>query len=319
MKILRVDMENEKVSFENLREEWKYLGGSALIAKIMNEYVPPNADPLGPENAFIVAVGPLAGTAAPQLGRVSVGAKSPLTMGIKESNSGGPAGQLMDVLGIRAIVVEGKPREKRLFCLLISKDQAGLVPADEYRGMKNYELVSNLRKKYGKKAAFISTGLAGELKYKGASVSFTDIFGDPSRNAARGGLGAVMGSKGLKAIVIDPSNADPIPIADSKEFRKTVKSWVNTLKHDISCNMYARLGTPFAISNSAAHGTLPANNYRSGRPDNFITVSGNSIQKLLFDAGVKCTAACRVVFCSVQSCTRTRMGDRSAPHTNMKL
>src|SRR5208337_952536 len=145
MKILRVDMKNEKIRFENLRDEWKYLGGSALIAKIMNEYVPSSADPLGPENAFIVAVGPLAGTAAPQLGRISVGAKSPLTMGIKESNAGGPAGQFLDVLGIRAIVVEGKPREGRLFCLLISKDHAGLVPADEYRGMKNYELVANLR------------------------------------------------------------------------------------------------------------------------------------------------------------------------------
>jgi aldehyde:ferredoxin oxidoreductase len=222
-------------------------------------------------------------------------------LGIKESNSGGPAGQFLDVLGIRAIVVEGKPREGRLFCLLISKDHAGLVPADEYRGMKNYELVANLREKHGKKAAFISTGLAGELKYKGASVSFTDIFGDPSRNAARGGLGAVMGSKGLKAVVIDPSNADPIPLAEPKEFRKAVKSWVNTLKHDISCNMYARLGTPFAISNSAAHGTLPANNYRSGRPDNFIAVSGNSIQKLLFERGGKmhgCMPGC-VLQCSI--------------------
>src|SRR5271157_6319308 len=126
MKILRVDMKNEKISFENLREEWKYLGGSALIAKIMNQYVPPSADPLGPENAFIVAVGPLAGTAAPQLGRISVGAKSPLTMGIKESNSGGPAAQILDRLGIRAIVVQGACQDDRLYCLLISKDEATL-------------------------------------------------------------------------------------------------------------------------------------------------------------------------------------------------
>ena len=301
MRILRVDMKNEKVRFENLEEEWKYIGGSGLIAKIMNKYVPPTADPLGPENAFIVAVGPLAGTGAPQLGRISVGAKSPLTMGIKESNSGGPAAQFLDLLGIRAIVVQGAPQDDRLFCLLVSKDKTALIPADEYRRMKNYELVSNLRKKYGKKAAVISTGIAGELKYKGASVSFTDMFGDPSRNAARGGLGAVMGSKGLKAIVIDPSNAEPIRIANPKEFRKTVKSWVNTLKHDISCSLYARLGTPFAISNSAAQGTLPTNNYRSGRPDNFVAVSGNSIQKILFERGGKmhgCMPGC-VVQCSI--------------------
>ncbi|MBE3086594.1 MAG: aldehyde ferredoxin oxidoreductase, partial [Bacteroidetes bacterium] len=107
MKILRVKMEDEKITSENLPQEWNYLGGSALIAKIMNKEVSPTADPLGVENHFIVAVGPLAGTKAPQLGRISIGAKSPLTMGIKEANSGGPAAQILDRLGIRAIIVQG--------------------------------------------------------------------------------------------------------------------------------------------------------------------------------------------------------------------
>ncbi len=188
MKILRVDIGNEKITFENLKEEWKSIGGSAFIAKIMNKEVPPTADPLGPENLFIVSGGPLAGTGAPQLGRISVGAKSPLTLGIKEANSGGPAAQILDRLGIRAVIVYGAARDDRLYCLLISRDKATLIPADEYRRMKNYELVSKLRKQYGEKIAVISTGIAGERKYKGASVSFTDIFGDPSRNAARGGI-----------------------------------------------------------------------------------------------------------------------------------
>ena len=301
MKILRVDIKNEKIGFENLEEEWKSIGGSALIAKIMNKEVPPTADPLGPENLFIVAVGPLAGTGAPQLGRISVGAKSPLTLGIKEANSGGPAAQLLDRLGIRAIIVHGAPHDHRLYCLFISKDKTTLIPADEYRRMKNYELVSKLRKQYGEKIAVISTGIAGELKYKGASVSFTDIFGDPSRNAARGGLGAVMGSKGLKAIIIDPSQAGQVDLANPEEFRKIVKSWVDTLKHDISCSLFSRFGTPFAISNSASQGTLPSNNYRSGRPTNFIAVNGNSIQKILFERGGKmhgCMPGC-VVQCSI--------------------
>ncbi len=301
MKVLRVDMKNEKATFENLEEEWKSIGGSAFIAKIMNKEVPPSTDPLGPENLFIVAVGPLAGTGAPQLGRISVGAKSPLTLGIKEANSGGPAAQLLDRLGIRAVIVQGAPRDNRLFCLLISKDKTVLIPADEYRGLKNYELVSKLRKQYGEKIAVLSTGIAGERKYKGASVSLTDIFGDPSRNAARGGLGAVMGSKGLKAIMIDPSQAGQVDIVHPEEFRQIVKSWVYTLKHDISCSLYSRFGTPFAISNSASQGTLPSNNYRSGRPANFIAVSGNSIQKILFERGGKmhgCMPGC-VVQCSI--------------------
>jgi aldehyde:ferredoxin oxidoreductase len=301
MKILRVDIKNEKMTFENLGEEWKSIGGSAFIAKIMNKEVPPAADPLGPENLFIVAAGPLAGTGAPQLGRISVGAKSPLTLGIKEANSGGPAAQILDRLGIRAIIVHAAPHDHRLYCLFISKDKTTLIQADEYRRMKNYELVSKLRKQYGEKIAVISTGIAGERKYKGASVSFTDIFGDPSRNAARGGLGAVMGSKGLKAIIIDPAQAGQVDIANPEEFRKIVKSWVYTLKHDIRCSLFSRFGTPFAISNSANQGTLPSNNYRSGRPANFIAVSGDSIQKILFERGGKmhgCMPGC-VVQCSI--------------------
>ncbi|MBM4323588.1 MAG: aldehyde ferredoxin oxidoreductase, partial [Deltaproteobacteria bacterium] len=140
MKILRVDIANERVTFESLREEWKSIGGSALIAKVMNEEVPPIADPLGPENLFIIAVGPLAATNAPQLGRISVGAKSPLTLGIKEANSGGPVAQILDRLGIRAVIVQGVPRDQRLYCLFISNDKITLIPADEYRNMKNYKL-----------------------------------------------------------------------------------------------------------------------------------------------------------------------------------
>jgi len=243
MKLLRLTMETGKMEWESLREDWLPIGGSALQARIMNREVPPTADPLGPENAFLVAVGPLAGTGAPQLGRISVGAKSPLTLGIKEANAGGPAGQFLDRLGIRAIIVYGAAPEGRLSVLSISEKGAALIPAEEYRGLKNYELVDQLRKKYGQRAAVISTGPAGERKYRGASVSFTDLFGDPSRNAARGGLGAVMGSKGLKAIVIDPGKTGPVETADPEAFRRLVKSWINTLKHDVSCSLYSRFGT----------------------------------------------------------------------------
>ncbi|MGA2466998.1 MAG: aldehyde ferredoxin oxidoreductase C-terminal domain-containing protein, partial [Thermodesulfobacteriota bacterium] len=114
-------------------------------------------------------------------------------------------------------------------------------------------------------------------------------------------LGAVMGSKGLKAIIIDPAQAGQVDMANPEEFRQIVKSWVYTLKHDISCSLYSRFGTPFAISNSANQGTLVSNNYRSGTPDNFIAVSGNSIQKILFERGGKmhgCMPGC-VVQCSI--------------------
>jgi len=206
-------MEQKKATFEDLPEQWRLVGGRGLIAKIMNKEVPPDTDPLGPKNKLIIAGGPLAGTIAPQLGRISVGGKSPLTLGIKESNAGGPAAQKLDKLGIRAIVVQGVPKEAKFYCLKISKDEVTLVPADDYAGMKNYRLVRELYNKYKRKPAIISIGIAGERKYKAASVSFTDMLGDPSRNAGRGGLGALMGSKGLKAIIIDDSGTSPVNIA----------------------------------------------------------------------------------------------------------
>jgi len=299
--ILYVDMSTLSIERKPLPEKWHRYGGRALTDAIVYDMVPPTADPLGQENVLVFAPGLLGGTTAPNGGRLSIGAKSPLTLGIKESNSGGPAAQILDRLGIRAVIFQGAPQDQRLYGLSISKDQAALIPAEEYRGAKNYDLVGRLRKQYGEKIAVLSTGIAGERQYKGASVSFTDIFGDPSRNAARGGLGAVMGSKGLKFVVIDPAQAGPVSIADPAEFRRIVKYWVVALKHDVGCSLFSRFGTPFAISNSAGHGTLPANNYRSGRPDHFINVSGNSIQKILFERGGKmhgCMPGC-VVRCSI--------------------
>lgn len=301
MELLRVNMERAEAAFEPLPPAWQHIGGSALLARIMNREVPPAADPLGPENAFIVAAGPLAGTGAPQLGRISVGAKSPLTLGIKEANAGGPAGQFLDRLGIRGVVVQGVPSGGQLFVLSISKAGAALIPAEEYRGLKNYELADRLRNRFGAKAAIVSIGPAGEGQYRGASVSLTDLFGDPSRNAARGGLGAVMGSKGLKAIVIDPGKTGPAQTADPEAFRRRVKSWIDTLKHDVSCSLYSRFGTPFAVSNSASQGTLPTLNYRSGRPDDYMALSGNNVQRILFERGGRmhgCMPGC-VVRCSI--------------------
>lgn len=301
MKILRVLMGKETVTYEDFPEPWKLIGGRGLIAKIMNKEVPPDTDPLGPENKLIIAGGPLAGTMAPQLGRVSVGAKSPLTLGIKEANAGGPAAQKLDKLDIRAIVVQGIPKERKLFCLTISKDGTALVPGDEYKGMKNYQLVNELYKKYGKKPAIISIGVAGERMYKAASVSLTDMLGDPSRNAARGGLGAVMGSKGLKAIVIDDTGTPAVPLADQTLFNRTVRSWVDTIRHDIGCQLFSKLGTPLAVASSSKQGTMPGDNYHTGRPEGFMKVRGEVIQRNLSERGGKmhgCMPGC-VVQCSI--------------------
>ncbi len=301
MKILRVNMKTKTTLFEELPKKWLFTGGAGLIGKIMNQEVPPNCDPLGPQNKLIITGGPLAGTMAPQLGRVSVGAKSPLTLGIKEANSGGPGAQHLDRLGLRAVIVEDQAKNENVYILKINKDGAELICDDRYKNKKNYELVEQLHNVYGKKVSVVCTGIAGERMYKGASVSLTDMLGDPSRNAARGGLGAVMGSKRLKAVVIDPKGAPRVDLADKELSKKTVRDWSYVLEHDISCALFKKYGTPFAVANSANQGTMPYKNFSSGRPEGFNKISGEAIQEKLFKRGGKmhgCMAGC-LVRCSI--------------------
>jgi aldehyde:ferredoxin oxidoreductase len=186
LKIVRVDMSAAKVQSEPLPAAYQIIGGRGLIARIMNSEVAPDCDPLGPGNKLIIAAGPLAGTMGPQLGRICLGCKSPLTFGIKKSNVGGPAAQKLDRLGIRALVVEGAPQDGKWYVLKISKQGGSLEPADAFMGMKNYELADALHKEYGDKSTLITIGIAGERKYKAASIALGDIYGDPSRTAGRG-------------------------------------------------------------------------------------------------------------------------------------
>ena len=149
-------------------------------------------------NKLVFAPGLLAATNCANSGRISVGGKSPLTGGIKEANSGGQAGQYLGRLGILAIVVQGEPEAGKLYKLIIGQDKAELLEANELKGLGNYDTVASLVGEYGDKACYVSIGQAGEWKLSGASIAFTDKELRPTRHAGRGGLGAVMGARGLK-------------------------------------------------------------------------------------------------------------------------
>ena len=219
-RLIRVDMTEQTVSIESFPEEWKLLGGRALSARILLSECDPSCDPLGPDNLLVMAPGVLTGTAAPTSGRISFGGKSPLTGGIKETNSGGNPGQHLMKLGYRAVIVKGKPAnsEKR-YGLEITAKGAKLVEADALKGLRNYALCEKLAEQYPKTASFISIGPAGELQLGGASVATTDQDNRfPNRHAGRGGMGAVMGSKGLKYVSIDPGKARLRQAANAKGF-----------------------------------------------------------------------------------------------------
>ena len=204
-KLIRVNMTDLTATVEDFPAEWKLLGGRALSARILVTECDPTCDPLGPDNVLVLAPGVMSGTAAPTSGRMSVGAKSPLTGGIKEANAGGNPAQDLMKLGYRAVIVKGQPADpNRRYGLEVDENGARVVEADEFRGLWNYACCAKLVEKYGKKTSFVTIGPAGELRLKNASVACSDSDEQrPARHAARGGLGAVMGSKGLKYVAVN--------------------------------------------------------------------------------------------------------------------
>lgn len=280
MKILRVNTSNLETHYEDLPEDWKILGGRGLSAEIMKAEVPPQSDPLGPEAKLVIASGPLAGTLAPSCGRISIGGKSPLTQGIKEANAGGPVGQDLDKLGIRAIVIEGLPKSDKLYVLSITKDGAQLKDGEACRGLKTYDLANVMRKEYHDKISIISIGPVGERKSKASTIALTDKDGHCSRHAARGGLGAVMSAKGLKAIVIDDQGAPPIVYADRKAFQEALKNWPEVIKKDPSLAGTSKYGTPGIIVPLRSLGSMPSKNYSSEPTEGFEALAGPSLEKI---------------------------------------
>jgi aldehyde:ferredoxin oxidoreductase len=192
-KLIRIDMSKLKAKVVNTPIKFSRLGGRALSSHIIATEVPPTCHPLSRNNKLIFAPGLLAGTAAPNSGRLSVGAKSPLTGGIKEANVGGTAGHLLGRLGIKAIVIEGKPENETLYVVKVDPKGVEIMPCGELADWGNYATTAELQKKFGQKIGIFCIGPAGQMKLAAASVALTDPDGRPSRHAARGGLGAVMG------------------------------------------------------------------------------------------------------------------------------
>lgn len=280
-KILRVNMADLSVRSEDIPEAYQGLGGRGLTSAIVANEVEPTCSPIGPNNKLIFAPGLLGGTNCANSGRVSVGSKSPLTGGIKEANSGGQAGGYLARLGIAALVVEGLPQADKLYKLFIGKDKVELSPADNLRGLGNYATVDKLKEEFGDKVGFVSIGQAGEWKLAGASVAFTDMELRPTRHAGRGGLGAVMGSKGLKAIVIDPSDGEQAPLEDREAFREAAKRFAKALQdHPVTSQGLPTYGTDVLINVINEAGGLPTRNFSSGRFEGAEKVAGETLNRV---------------------------------------
>ena len=277
-KILRVNLSELKANIEDLPKGYEGLGGRALTSGIVSREVPPLADPLGHENKLIFSAGILAGTTAPNNGRLSVGAKSPLTNTIKEANSGGAVAQKLVRLGLQAVVIEGSAKE--LTSLRIDKNGVSFIPAASYRNLGNYEVIERIRKEFGNNIGVISIGPVGEWKLKAASVAVTT----PDfhiRVAARGGLGAVMGSKNLKAVIIDDTNSDKVEIKDKARFRKASTALSKGILSHPLIGIFKELGTSCLVMMMNAYGCLATKNYSLGQFAGAEKISGEHMVELM--------------------------------------
>lgn len=301
---LVIDMKTLTLSKEPLDEEYQELGGKGLIAQYMIKNVPPTCDPLNSENQLIICTTIFAGTKLTTAHRLSIGGKSPLTGGIKESNAGGYAAALLAEQGIKLIVVKEIPADDRLWLLHIdAKGNASLKDASIYEGMNNYALVEKLRESFGDKLATVSIGSAGERLYKCASVQVSEFgSGHPSRAAARGGLGALMGSKRIKAVVIEkPLEPFKVPYADEAKFNEACLKINKLIAEGTKTDPFHNVGTIATIEVTAVNGALPVDNFSGKLFPDYAEVGANKFMSNLATRGGSNKRGCQpgcIVRCS---------------------
>lgn len=284
--ILRINMRTRTDRLEPMEKQDRLLGGRALTSQLVHDEVPPTAHPLSRQNKLVIAPGLLSGTAAVNSGRISVGAKSPLTGGIKESNSGGLVSQKLARLGIGAVVLENKPEDGHLYLIVIRKGAVEILYADDLRGEGTYAVIARLWERFGKRVGVMCIGPGGEQRLTSASIQFADPKGHASRAAGRGGLGAVMGSKGIKAIVVDDQGADRVSIAIPEAFKAANHRWMEMIKaHPVSGQGLPAYGTAILVNLINEAGGLPTKNFRTGQFEHANEISGEQMMELIEKRG----------------------------------
>jgi aldehyde:ferredoxin oxidoreductase len=276
-RLLRIDLTTRIFTYQKLPAAYAGLGGRGLTSAIVAAEVPATADPLGPENVIVLAPGLLAATSLPNNGRLSVGGKSPLTGTIKEANSGGAAAQKLARLGIAALIVEGTAALPTL--VSISASGITFQNADDLWGLGNLAAVERLQETFPGQA-FVTIGPAGEKQLKASAVIVTS-HDYHLRAAARGGLGAVLGAKGLKAIVIDDAGAPGIEIATPERFKAASKAITDgILGHPLTGGLRS-FGTPLLVGLMNEMGGLATKNYSKGTFEGAEEIGGEALAKRL--------------------------------------
>jgi aldehyde:ferredoxin oxidoreductase len=300
-KILRVNMTDLTTRTEEVPGAWAGLGGRGLTSTIVAAEVPADCHPLGPNNKLVFAPGLLTGTPAANSGRLSAGAKSPLTGGIKESNAGGTAAQMLAKLGVKALIIEGIPQGEKWYSLHVNKDGVTVQEESELIGKWNFAVIEALEARLGKRTGVITIGPAGEFKMTAANMSVKDP-DSKLRSHGRGGLGAVMGSKRLKFISIDDAGAPGVKIADPEKFKVAARTFAKALlEHPVSGEGLPTYGTNVLVNILNEAGGLPTKNFTTGQFEAHDNISGETMHDTIAARGGKtkhgCHAGC-IIQCS---------------------
>ena len=287
-KILKINMTDLKATYEDVPAEWVRWAGRALTDAIVCAEVDATCHPLGPNNKVVIAPGWVTGSpAAPSSGRTSFGGKSPLTGGIKKSNAGGLCGQMIAKLRLAAIILEGAPPKGEWYTLVVSNDGVKFKSAAALVGKGMYEVDQILSEKYPK-SALIGIGQAGEMKLSNAGISVNDMENKPGRYAGRGGMGAVMGARGVKAMVIMDAGGLGVEIVNSELFKQGRKKLTEAIqehgltKKDGGLNSF---GTAVLVNILNEAGGLPTRNFSAGQFEGAARISGEAIAEVVEKRG----------------------------------
>lgn len=292
-KYLHVDLNNHAIETEILEGESLVRVGRHYIAKTLLERDIATVDALSPMNPLIFSAGPFSGSNFSNANRISVGCKSPLTGGIKEANAGGTFGFALGQLEIAGLTLNGTSSDWKILRITVG-GEISFVDADPYLGKGNIEVADMLFGIYGEKVSLAICGPVGEYQGLVSGISFTDPEGRPVRIAARGGVGAVMGSKKVKAIVIDMNKMPTFH--DRKKLMSSVREYGKLLKADPAIQAFSEFGTAMVGDFTNQIGGLPTRNFSSGQlvnsDEGLMRLGGTYIRDQNVARGGETTHAC---------------------------
>lgn len=274
-KILSVDLSKGEIIEEKLNLDLarRYIGGRGFGAKMIYENTGPRTNPLGPQNVIVYATGPLNGTLAPGCGRLHICTKSPLTSIFGWSNVGGHFSPELKYAGYDAIIVRGRA-EKPVY-LWINDGRAEIMDAGHLWGKSTHDTGKQIIQDVGdRKAEVLSIGQAGENLVKFAGLmSIGRLSG---KAAARTGVGAVMGSKKLKAIAV--RGARDVEVADPVKFKKVVNDVIDVLRKEPATIVASMFGTSFLVDSLGNKGSLPTWNYQKGEFEHQANINAEAMR-----------------------------------------